>query len=241
MLNGAVHKLGQPVGEVVQPGLALPGEEVGFWAELPTLNQPAAGTGWVYVLAHASLTGRVTQVGQPSACQANFHLGKVPIMPFVPLSTDTMLPHVLQKRRKALHPGCLGVRNRCDEGGKPTGRITSSLLCPIALQHLSARCDFEGIGPILEGNDLHKVCGMRSCTLHSRMGSHEHVGAAHEAELKAHLCAVAVKLCPRLSLHCNGSSIRGRCRAMRGVLSRAATHLRNAQSRSCSSHCTARH
>ena len=67
MLDRAVHKLGQPVGEVVQPGLALPSEKVGFWAELPTLNQPAVSTGWVYVLARplASLTGQAATSGAP--------------------------------------------------------------------------------------------------------------------------------------------------------------------------------
>ena len=241
MLNGAVHKLGQPVGEVVQPGLALPGEKVGFWAELPTLNQPAVSTGWAYVLPHSSLTGRLAQVGHPSTHQAIFHLGKVPIKPFVPLSTDTMLPHVLQKCRKALHSGCLGVRNRCDMGGRPTDEIVSSLLCPVTLQHILARCDFEGIGPILEGNDLHEMGCMCARTLHSRNGRHEHVRAAQEAEMKAHLCTVAVELSSRLSLHCTGSSMRGKVSYMHGVCSRASTHLRNAQPHSCSSHCIAHH
>ena len=169
MLNGAVHKLWQPIREVVQPGLALPSEEVGFWAELPPLNQPAVSTGWVQMLASSSLTGRLAQAGHPSACQAIIHLGNVPIKPLVPLSTDTMVPHVLQKRRKALHPGCgLGARNSCKEGGRPRGGIASSLLCPIALQHLLARCNFEGIGPILEGNDLYKVRRVCARTLHSR-------------------------------------------------------------------------
>ena len=120
MLNGAVHKLWQPIREVVQPGLALPSEEVGFWAELPPLNQPAVSTGWVQMLVSSSLTGRLAQAGHSSACQAICHLGNVPIKPFVLFSTDTMLPHVLQKRRKALHPGCgLCVRNSCKEGGRP--------------------------------------------------------------------------------------------------------------------------
>lgn len=120
MLDRAVHKLGQPVGEVVQPGLALPSEKVGFWAELPTLNQPGKGA----------------------------------------------------------NQAICAVEHRHNAATR-LAEAPQSLLCPIALQHLLARCDFEGIGPILEGNDLHKMRRMRACTL----------------------CAVAIELCPRLSLH----------------------------------------